>query len=184
MRNVLSIVALFSISSLCFAGKCGKSIFDKGVLRKYEYAPNTLWQNVSKFGSSTTTGFVKENLTATIDTGVTTGTATSTAQHFSSWGPCSALGAFWSLSYQEQYIEQNKRELLQEMAKGQGGHIDTIGNFLECNPEEMTKIKPYLQNSLPNYLHLESGKELFQAIKEGLAAKKELNLTCSKITVS
>ena len=172
----LIILVLFNTS--VFAGKCGESIFKQGVLRKYKYAPNTIAQNVQKYGSSTTTNYTKENFTAVSDFGVTTGTMTSTVQHFSSWGPCSAIDGFWSLTHQEEYIDQNLDYIKQQIAVGRGGHLESIGMFFQCSQNQYRRLGEMMKRDFKNFSRLDTGKHVLGEVNNIIRNDSILEKEC------
>ena len=130
------LVLNFGFIENSYAGKCGEYVFKHGWYRKYKYAQNTTSQNANKFGISTAFQYSSETTTAITDPGVSTGVSSSTKDFFSSRGDCSAFKKMFG-SY---YIEQNLDEIKKQIAKGAGGHLDTIAYFHGCKDQATEKL--------------------------------------------
>lgn len=166
-----------------FAGKCGQYIFSKGIWMKYTYAPNTISQNIKKYGSSTTTAYTAETLTGISDPGVTTGAMTSTSQAFTSWGPCSTIdGGLFGAKERREYLKDNFDEIKRHIAQGNGMQLKTLTFIYGCGTTKsrINLFSQRLRQKASQLLNFSSTENIQfdKSIAQGIYTSPELKSAC------
>ena len=144
------------LAQISMATPCGDLIYKKnGKFRKYEYMNNNGMENTKKHGSSTTAQVSTEGSTASTDPGVSTGLTQSHTQSTSTRGECIWGGFFVSHTEYQDYLAQNMHEIKNEMAKGQGGHLEILASAFTCGEFGKKGLSTVLQKNFNKFVDLE-----------------------------
>lgn len=145
---VISSLVLGTLQAQADYYSCHKKIYETGWLKKYEYKGQTWGANTKKSGLlSSSVGVTVENMTSSVDPGVTTGELMSSVQYSSSWGECAAVDMEISKLFRDQYIEQNLVEIKKQVAVGGGYHIDSLAVISGCKGVNSAIFAGALQKS-------------------------------------
>lgn len=164
-----------------YATKCGQLIYNKhGMFRKYDYLPLNLSEAFKKHGFSSTSGATTESSTASTDPGVSTGVSDSQTQSLSTKGDCKWGGFFSAADRQdfEKYVEQNMHEIKNQISLGQGGHIETIAAFSECNQPKV--LGQALQKNMERFVELgdQDSKIFIERIQDTISSDQGVSNQC------
>lgn len=157
MNNLTTILLMLLFSGKTFAWNAGKctTYLNEGLYQKYEYQgfdqPAT--KATKKHGSTQgSTKMSTETSTASLDPVHWTHLTASVTQGFSSWGPCSGLGLKQMREHREKYIVQNKEEILKEISKGQGEHLNVLASFSLCEDKSVPDFSSSLQKRMNQFI--------------------------------
>jgi hypothetical protein len=130
---VFTAMFLFSLEAHAYNDKKCFQFYTKNGLRKYDYFGDFSSEASKKMGSSKATSQAStQGTTRGIDPMVTTGEFSSTTQFVSSNGECSAIGLNEEQKKRESYIARNLDEIKQDVARGQGEHLDALYVLSGC----------------------------------------------------
>lgn len=180
--RLLQIILFFAIMSLNHMGwsldrnRCANFMKD-GLYKKYEYlSALEAWK---KYGS--TTGFTywsTEPTTTALDPKVWLHSSTSVANVVSSFGPCRLFGIQEMFLQREKYFVQNKVEILKEIARARGEHLNVLAAFSLCEADAVPAFRRKLQNQLPKFIEPNSQNETGKIIDRALQQDSTLKQKC------
>lgn len=154
--SIFSTGIIIFFAQFAAATQCGDLIYNKnGKFRKYEYVNNTGIENTKKHGSSTTVQVTTEGSTASVDPGVSTGVSQSHSQSTSTRGECKWGGFFVSHNDYKEYLAQNMHEIKNQMAKGQGGHLEILASAFTCDESGKKALSKVLQKNFGEFVDYE-----------------------------
>lgn len=166
------------LAQIAAATPCGDFIYNKnGKFRKYQYMNNTGIENTKKHGSSTTFQHSTEGSTASVDPGVSTGVSSSSMQTSSTYGECKWMGYYANYSEYKDYLAQNMHEIKNEMAKGQGGHLEVLASAFTCGEDGRKGLSSVLQKNFDKFVDLQptQSAEFANSLKQVVEANPNLN---------
>jgi hypothetical protein len=189
-KSIIRLCILASISimaSMAQATKCGQVVYNKhGMLRKYEVLPLDISEGLKKHGVSSTSPGTTETTTASVDPGVTTGTSDSQTQSTSTKGDCKWGGFFGAAERQdlEHYVEQNLNQIKNQMAVGQGGHIEMLASYSNCNQAKI--FGQALQKNMNKFIDFneKDSKAFVDQIQELISTDDNLSLQCQSVPLA
>lgn len=182
VSRVFLAATLLISAQMAAANPCGDMIYNKnGKFRKYEYMNNTGLENTKKHGSSTTFQHSTEGSTASVDPGVSTGVSSSSMQTTSTNGECKWMGYYANYSEYKDYLAQNMHEIKNEMAKGQGGHLEVLASAFTCGENGKKSLSGVLQKNFSKFVDLEptQSTEFANSLKQ--VVEENPNLNCHAI---
>lgn len=180
-RTVIALALFLFLAPLAHATKCGEVIYNKhGKLRKYNALPLDLSEAWKKYGSSSTANATTETSTASVDPGVSTGVSDSNTQSVSTQGDCKWGGFFGSADRRDfqNYVEQNMNEIKNQMAVGQGGHLEILATFAGCS--QAKAFGHGLQKNMNRFVDLSDDEShaFVERIQEVISADTQLSNQC------
>ncbi len=169
------------IAPLAHATKCGQVVYNKhGMLRKYEVLPLDLSEAIKKHGVSSTSSATTETSTASVDPGVTTGASDSQTQSVSTKGDCIWGGFFGAVDREdfEKYVEQNMPEIKNQIALGQGGHIEILAAFGDSRQPKA--LGQTLQKNMKYFVDFtdNESKAFVQRFQDLILKDSQLSIQC------
>lgn len=183
LLKIVAILLTLSFAQISHATKCGQFIYNKyGMLRKYNWIPNTPSENTKKHGiTSSTIKPSTEHTTASVDPGVSTGATTAGTQYWSSWGACSFLNVMKGADYRQKYLQENFEDIKKQVAIGNGGHIESLAAMNSCPHSVAQRLGFVLQN---NYEQISGfsetrASELTLHIEKLIHSDQVLNQACA-----
>lgn len=182
LLSMIVLIIAFPGTSRADYYSCSKKIYEQGWLRKYEYK-GTTWRAASqKSGVFSTIQISTEDITSSVDPGVTTGQFFSSAQYVSSWGECAAADIFVVKNNQEKYIEQNMTELKKQVALGHGYHVDSLAVFSGCSKADAKIWSKELQAHTAELYDAQSGAAFGHIVDGIIKGNSELTSSCQPLT--
>lgn len=189
--KALAFFAVLILSSSAFAidsRKCS-NMLNNGMWKKYryggmgEYNANMITQGTKKQGSSTVSSDIStESSTAILDPKYTSNVSTSQTQSTSSWGECSAFAQAEQLKKdREVYIAQNRPEVMMDIARGTGEHLNVITFYSACAPEATAELSSKLQSTLAEEKTVPDTKTICQSIDRIISETESLKSKCVSI---
>jgi hypothetical protein len=132
------------------------SFVDDGLYTKYKYmGPGEGFTKASKDQGSVK-GFSApstEGSTASLDPKYSSHQSSSLGQYLSSTGPCAMIGLNEMKERREKYFVQNKDEILREIAKGQGEHLNVLATYSLCEKQSFNQFSQKLQQNMDQFLN-------------------------------
>jgi hypothetical protein len=161
------------------AYSCAKKVYENGWLRKYDYKGQTWGAGTKKSGvTSSTIHLSTENVTSSVDPGVTTGQYMSSTEYSSSWGECSMVDMEIARQFRDDYIDQNLHEIKKQIAIGDGYHLESLATLSGCKGENGATWKRTLQSHTGELYDVESGREFSDKLDTIIQHQQELNAVC------
>jgi len=154
---------------------------NKGWYKKYEYQGiNQPATKATKKHGSSKAPFVlsTEASTASLDPKYSSNVSTSQAQYTSSWGPCSALALNTLKTERDLYFAQNRDEVLREIARGQGEHLEVLAAFSLCDQSATNLFAQQTQQNMVPFL---SATSIAPVINHIIEAHPQLAQSCAKL---
>lgn len=159
-RSILFCVFVFSQNAFAIDYDACSKMLNNGWYKKYEYGgiDQPLTKATKKHGSSKGTSATStEGSTATFDPGYTTNVYTSHTQFTSSWGACDSIALERLEKIRENYYAQNKPEILKQMARGQGPHLDVLASLNLCDAESRSSMATQFQKNIRSFMDVQEG---------------------------
>lgn len=173
------LLSLTSFSVLALDINACSRLLNNGLYKKYEYGgiDQPLTKATKKHGSSKGTSATStEGTTALLDPKYWSNVSTSETQTTSSSGECNLFALNQIKESRELYIIQNRDELMVEVSKGQGEHLDVLATFSLCDKGATSNFKQSLQHETSELLKV---KENFGRVIDSMVSSNEvLNKAC------
>ncbi len=145
---VLLFFVLFAFNAHGYDDKRCFKFYTKNGMRKYDYFGDFSTEASKKYGSSKATSqSTTQGTTMAVDPMVYTGQSTSAVQFLSSWGECSFIGLNNEQLLRESYIARNLNEIKQDVAMGDGEHLQALFVLSGCDDRLSAEFNKALQQN-------------------------------------
>lgn len=186
-NTVLAFVMFIFLTPFANATKCGEVVYNKhGKLRKYNVLPLDLSEAWKKYGSSSTSNATTETSTASVDPGVSTGASDSQTQSLSTKGDCKWGGFFGNADRRDfqNYVEQNMNEIKNQIALGEGGHLEILAAFSGCSQAKV--LGRSLQKNMRQFVDLgeQQASDFVDRVRTIIVSNPQLSEQCSSLALA
>lgn len=156
--------------------ECMKQMYSKGLFKEYKYLP----KGFGTFKESESSGWTTDGTTASTDPVISSKVWVGQTQSYSSWGKCAFIGMTLHKA-RENYIAQNKDEILREIAIGKGEHLKALAFFSACSKESLSSFSGSLQKEIDQFVELDSKDHVkfSSQIDQVINSQENLRKSCS-----
>lgn len=154
-------------------------LLNNGLYKKYEYGgvdqpltKATKRHGASKGSSATST----EGTTALLDPKYWSNVSTSETQSTSSTGECNLFGLNQLKEQRELYFLQNRDELIADIAKGQGEHLQVLASYSLCDDDKVELFNKRMQPMTKTFINAKDS--LGKIVDQTVASSVELQGVC------
>jgi len=169
---ILFIFAIFAFNAYGYDDKKCFKFYTKNGMRKYDYFGGFSSEASKKYGSSKATSqATTQSTTMAVDPMVYTGQSTSTVQYISSWGECSWLGLNNDQMQRESYIARNIDEIKQEVATGEGEHLQALFVLTGCDDSLHADFNKVLQQNFDRLDRIDNETSWFSIEMDDILSK-------------
>lgn len=178
----LTALALILSTDISFAlnDSACSTMLNNGFYKKYEFAgiDQPMTKATKKHGTTKATVVTStEGSTAFLDPKYWSNVSTSGSQGTSSWGACSLIGLQRTLQIRENYFAVNKSEVLKDISKAEGEHLQALANLSMCDDNQVAQFNVEMQKNLPLFINTPNGK-FNDAIDKVVSENPDLNKNC------
>ena len=172
---VLLFVALFAFNAHGYDDKKCFKFYTKNGMRKYDYFGDFSTEASKKYGSSKATSqSTTQSTTMGVDPMVYTGQSTSTVQYLSSWGECRLIGLNNEQLQRESYIARNLEEIKQEVALGNGEHLQALFVLSGCQDSLNTDFNRVLQKNFDRLDRVDNENSWFSIEMDDILSRDQV----------
>ena len=176
---MLLLIFASQIASAFSEEVCNKFLND-GLYKTYKTAGLGGWAHVvhdEGFWAGTSVG-TTEAPTIFLDPKWWSNGSTSSAQTTSSWGSCSPMVMNQLHEQREFYFVQNRKEIIREVAKGHGEHLETIAYFSMCEKARLPTFYRELQKRTEDLIYKPANLRYNDIIDQTISQEEKLRSAC------
>lgn len=173
------LIAIFPLTSIALDHAACSRLLNNGLYKKYEYGgiDQPLTKATKRHGSSKGTSATStEGTTALLDPKYWSNVSTSETQSTSSTGECNLFGLNQLKEQRELYFSQNRDELIADIAKGYGEHLQILASYSLCDEDKYHLFNNKLQERTGYFIRAENGYG--ELIDQTVAQSSDLSGVC------